>query len=204
MSRTILWALPGALFLASVATGGEIYRCVDAAGNAHYSDDRAILPRECAAKAERTRGADIGVLPSAAVTASAPADKEATPSASSGQAPATPHLADKPLDAAVSARAAADREAAAEQAWRQAFRDAKDRIARLDKLIERDKEILEHPDQYGYGFVLTPWGWAPNRELERVREKFAEREVELASAKAHLADLEHEASGAAIPREWRR
>jgi serine protease Do len=81
------------------------------------------------------------------------------------------------------ARAAADA-AQAEAAWRSAFRQARDRIARL----EAARNVLR----------------ASVDTQQDARQNLAVVEAELAAAREALDELERRASFQAVPREWRR
>lgn len=87
---------------------------------------------------------------------------------------------------ATAVQLAAQGAAEAEAAWRQAFREARERIAKLEA---RRRELRAAEDA---GLVVEA-----RRELPGV-------ERELAEARDDLDDLERRASHAAVPREWRR
>jgi hypothetical protein len=77
--------------------------------------------------------------------------------------------------------------AATESKWRKAFRDARERIAALEK---KRRELTER-------VTAMPFD-------DRAREELAKAGEELPRARRQYEDLEREASHAAVPREWRQ
>lgn len=107
------------------------------------------------------------------------------------------------LAALLLAAADAGSEAQREQAWRQRFRDANEKVAALQAQIDGDTAFL--------GDVVVGEGVSRGGKPRRGKSEYARAEArleqnrkKLEQAKSALDDLERKASFESVPREWRR
>lgn len=170
-----------AALVGSSATAEEIYRWTDKGGEVHYTNDLSTIPAQARERAVKTDGAEISAVPGRQVE-EPPASKQ---------------------DEAAQAAAEAElRET--ERQWRETFRAAIDRVDRLEQAVRLDKAILSDPGKHGIRPVYGPLGEIePSQELEKIRERLRDEELDLAKAREALHDLELEAARKAIPLEWR-
>src|SRR5688500_6966548 len=101
------------LLLSLPAFAGEIYRWTDADGVEHFTDDPTQIPR--GVKKQTTRGAEISTM-------SVSGDKQSNVAIELAEEPPPP----------------AQDTAAKEAEWRGKFRDARAKIAALEKQIAED------------------------------------------------------------------
>jgi len=138
-------------------------------------------------------------------SAAAPAsqDGEARPS---GPAVAVPNPDSAPTYDDSAERAQEAQTASQEKFWRDRFRDARQRVERLEKALESDKKALADPAHSGIPQMpLNSAGYRPpNPEMDEIKKRIPDEEKELAQAREDLADLDRQASRQAVPQYWRR
>lgn len=140
------------LSLALLVATAQIYTWVDKDGVEHFTDDANAVPR--GVKARVTEGDEIGV-----VTADKPA-KAASPAAQSNV------IALQPMPQVVTIVTKSDdpnMPSAAEEKWRQLFRDARAKVTSLEDDIEADRKRTEEVNGMPVraGFVCQTWGVPP-------------------------------------------
>jgi hypothetical protein len=172
----VLLALPA-------ARAQTAWRWVDEAGEVHYTDNKGSIPADRRKAAQVTQGAEIGIAPARA------------PSAEAGDAPAQ-----------VDDDAAEKAKVQEEQDWRARFKEKRDRVERLERVVKADRKILEDPNSAGLpvGRIDRHGVVQPSPELQAVKKRVEAEEKQLAEAREALNDLDREAAGKAVPLEWRR
>jgi hypothetical protein len=192
--------------LSSVAQA-QVFTWTDKDGVAHFTDNPNSVPSNV--KAKVTSGQEISTV-----------------------TPSTPKPVAAPAPATVSGATAPPDTGRAEREWRDAFREANERIARLEDEIEADRKKVEDVNglpvsaRYqclnGFGshwrapLVAVPGGpsnavamptpcfFALNPEFERAKERLELNRKALTRARAALTDLERRAGFEAVPHQWRR
>jgi hypothetical protein len=187
--RLALLSLGWLLVLAPSAHAQTVYRWEDSDGEIHYTDDKDTIPADKRKAAAVTKGGELGIAPSYS-----PQRK-----VKKGGEPEEAVAAEDTGDADERARLQQ------EQEWQGRFKEKRDRIDRLEKLVAADKKAVEDPNAAGLpvrrvngrGEIL------PSPELDAIKKRLPGEEQDLAKAREALADLEREAASKAIPLEWR-
>ena len=108
----ILTGLVAILCVLSASRAQTVWRWVDAEGDVHYTDNKSSIPPDKRKAAEVTQGAEIGIAPAR------------SPSAEVSDAPAQ-----------VDEDAAEKAKIQEEQEWRARFKEKRERIERLEKVV---------------------------------------------------------------------
>ena len=183
------------LLLASPALADEIYRWTDADGVEHFTDDPNQIPK--GVKKTKTRGAEISTM-------SVSGDKHSSMSIELNEEEPAPSPEDT---------------ASKEAEWRAKFRDARAKIASLEKQIAEDQAIVEPSGlktsgkftcySGNYNVITRRFGpdacglMIADAEFMEMKARLDRNRVELKRAKDALKDLEFSAANAAIPQSWR-
>jgi len=210
--RRLGFSLWFSLSVASLtASGDEIYRWIDANGEAHYTNDASTIPPALRKKAKVTQGAELLVVetskeePPKAAAKALPGGSAKSAEETAPTKPQTAGLPSVPVTPRPATPSVSPPDDGGEARWRGLFRAAHEEIARRAKEAEADRAKLSNPEGGGVGVSYNARGAAvPNPELDRVREHLARTEQALEDAQRHLDDLERQASREAVPREWRR
>lgn len=173
----------------------EIYRWTDADGVEHFTDDPNQIPK--GVKKTTTKGAAISTM-------SVSGDKQSTMSI---------ELADE------EPAPSADDTATKEAEWRAKFRDARARIATLEKQIAEDAAVVEPAGlktsgrftcySGNYNVITRRFGpdacglMIADAEFMQMKARLDRNRGELKRAKDALKELEFAAANAAIPQAWR-
>ena len=185
--------------LVAMLLAQTFFTWTDKSGVEHYTDDRASIPR--GAKIKETGGEEISTI-------------EVRDS--------TPRVTPRAQVAVVEEESATEKRRR-EDAWREAFRTARNKVADLEADVESERKQVEEvnglpvtgriscrrtfvgvPGQVPVYGVNTA-GCSPGRDnFEHSRERLEKNRRLLVRAKDDLADLERRAANDSIPLEWRR
>ena len=194
--KSLCFLLLVALPVMAQTKAGKIYTWVDADGVTHYSDSPEGAPK--GTRVSTTTGADLNTI-----VGEAPRGSEAEEAAEEAR-----------IDEVHAAREAA----ATEAEWKKRFREAREKVRKLENQVEVERAQLEEVN----GMPMMRVGTCRNglwvNQLGQVQavpycnpDYLAGRKAKLESlrgdlkvAKDELQQLERDASFAAVPQNWRR